>query len=198
MQVAMVLYDGFQLREVSDSLDVFHEANRLCGQPFYEPKLLGPSCESVIASSGAALATTDCYSCATRAFDVVIVPGSLLNQTAHNDRAAVEWLRHAGPATPRLASLSGGALLIARAGLADRRWLATHRRHVRRLADEYPSAHVFASEVCLKDRNLYSSGSERAGLHLCLALVREDLGAAAANQIGASLGLPRPATAHSH
>lgn len=195
MLVAMMLYAGFQLLEVSDAMDVFQEANRLSGHTFYEPHLLGPSCESVVASSGAALATAGCYARATSTFDIVMVPGSPLTGTTPDHRKVVEWLRDAGPATPRLASLSGGALLIARAGLAHGRWITTHRHYVRRLADEHPSTHVFASEACLKDGNLYSSGSVRAGLHLALALVREDLGAQTADQIGASLGLHLPAAA---
>jgi transcriptional regulator GlxA family with amidase domain len=190
MQVAMMLYAGFQLLEVSDAMDVFQEANRLRGQTFYEPRLLGPSCGSVFASSGAALATADCYARATGAFDIVMVPGSPLADTTPDHRQVVEWLRHAGATTPRIASLSSGALLVARAGLADKHWITTQRRYVRRLADEYPSTHVFASEACVKDGNLYSSGSARAGLHLALALVREDLGARTADQIGVSLGLP--------
>ncbi|HEV3430820.1 MAG TPA: DJ-1/PfpI family protein [Paraburkholderia sp.] len=197
MLVAMMLYAGFQLLEVSDSMDVFHEANRWCGQTFYEPQLLGPSCESVIASSGAAVGTTGCYASATGAFDIVVVPGSPPGGPTPDQHKIVEWLRNAGPATPRLASLSGGALLIARAGLARQRWLTTHERYVKRLAAEYPATHVFASEACLKDGNLYSSGSARAGLHLALALVREDLGAQAAGHIAGSLGLQMPAAAPS-
>ncbi|MBB3260088.1 transcriptional regulator GlxA family with amidase domain [Paraburkholderia bannensis] len=189
MQVAMMLYAGFQLLEVSDAMDVFHEANRLHEQAFYEPHLLGPSCGNVLASSGAALATADCYAHATSAFDIVVVPGSPLAEMTPDRRQVVEWLRHAGAATPRIASLSGGALLVARAGLADRHWITTDRRYVKRLADEFPSTHAFASEACLKDGKLYSSGSARAGLHLALALVREDLGAQTADRIGASLGL---------
>jgi transcriptional regulator GlxA family with amidase domain len=189
MLVAMMLYAGFQLLEVSDAMDVFQAANRLRGQTIYEPHLLGPSCESVVASSGAALATAGCYSRATSAFDIVMVPGSPLAGTTPDHLKVVEWLRDVGAATPRLASLTGGALLIARAGLADERWITTNRRYVSRLASESPSTHVFASEACLKDGNLYSSGSARAGLHLALALVREDLGTQAANEIGASLGV---------
>ncbi|WP_321889294.1 DJ-1/PfpI family protein [Paraburkholderia bannensis] len=189
MQIAMLLYAGFRLLDVGDSLEVFELANRLCGRTFYETKLLGPHCGTVVAASGVALATTACYSRAASAFDIVMVPGSRLDHTKHDNRMAVDWLRDTGAATPRLASVSSGAHLIARAGLANGRWLATHPHDVRRLSDEHPSAYVLAIEGCLKDGNLYSSGSERAGLHLAVALVREDLGPEAADRIGTSLGL---------
>jgi transcriptional regulator GlxA family with amidase domain len=40
MRVAMMLYAGFQMLEVSGPMDVFHEANRLCGGTLYEHHLI--------------------------------------------------------------------------------------------------------------------------------------------------------------
>ena len=43
MHVAMMLYAGFRLLEVTGPMEVFHEANRLCGATMYEQHLVGPS-----------------------------------------------------------------------------------------------------------------------------------------------------------
>ena len=187
MRVAMMLYAGFQLLEVSGPMDVFHEANRLYGGAFYEPHLVGTSPGPVVSSSGTAVGTTECLFETSTPFDVVVVPGSPAISPAREHRELVAWLSEAGPTTRRLASISNGAFLLARAGLADRRWLTTHWRDAHRLAAEYPLVHVISNPGCMKDGNLYSSGGASAGIHLALSIVREDLGESAVGTIARTL-----------
>ncbi|WP_233888385.1 AraC family transcriptional regulator [Paraburkholderia flagellata] len=187
MRVAMMLYAGFQLLEVSGPMDVFHEANRLYGSAFYEPHLVGTSPGPVVSSCGTAVGTTECLFETSTPFDVVVVPGSPASSPAREHRELVAWLSDAGPTTRRLASISNGAFLLARAGLADRRWLTTHWRDARRLAAEYPLVHVMSNPGCLKDGNLYSAGGASAGIQLALSIVREDLGERAVGTIARTL-----------
>lgn len=190
MRVAMMLYAGFQLLELSGPLDVFHEANRLYGGAVYEPDLVGPSPGSVVSSNGTAVGTTACLSDTRPPFDIVVVPGSAVVSSAREHHELVDWLSNAGPKAHRLACISNGAFLLARAGLVDRRWLTTHWRDAQRLAAEYPLVHVMSNPGCLKDGNLYSSGGASAGIPLALSLVREDLGQHAAAAIAAALLTP--------
>lgn len=191
MRVAMMLYAGFQLLEVSGPMDVFHEANRLYGSAFYEPHLVGTSPGPVLSSSGTAVGTTECLFETRMPFDVVVVPGSPGVSPAREHRELVAWLSDAGPTTRRLACISNGAFLLARAGLANRRWLTTHWRDAHRLAAEYPLVHVMSNPGCLKDGNLYSSGGASAGIPLALSIVQEDLGESAVGTIARTL-LMRP------
>ncbi|MEX3952118.1 AraC family transcriptional regulator [Paraburkholderia sp. EG287B] len=187
MRVAMMLYAGFQLLEVSGPMDVFHEANRLYGGAFYEPHLVGTSPGPVPSSNGTAVGTTECLFETRPSFDVVVVPGSPVVSSSSEHRELVTWLGDAGPGTQRLACISNGAFLVARAGVADRRWLTTHWRDAQRLAAEHPRVHVMSNPGCLKDGNLYSSGGASAGIHLALSVVREDLGESAAGTIARTL-----------
>ncbi|MGO4333147.1 AraC family transcriptional regulator [Cupriavidus sp. 2TAF22] len=191
MRVAMMLYAGFQLLDVTGPMDVFHEANCLCGGTFYEQHLVGPSPGSVACSNGVAVGTTECVSDVRAPFDIIVVPGSPLIGLRHGQREVVDWLSDAGRRAGRLASVCNGAFLLARAGLADHRWLTTHWRDAQRLATEHPLVHVMTNLSCLKDRNLYSSGGVSAGVHLALALVREDLGEDVARTIATALLTPR-------
>jgi transcriptional regulator GlxA family with amidase domain len=189
MRVAMMLYAGFQLLEVSGPMDVFHEANRLYGGTFYEQHLVGPSPGPVLSSNGTTVGTTECLADTRTPFDIVMVPGSPVPGAAHEHRALVAWLSKAGPTTQRLACISSGALLVARAGLANGRWLTTHWREARRLAARHPSLRVIASPGSLRDGKLYSSGGAGAGIHLALALVKEDLGEKVASNIAGALAI---------
>src|SRR5579864_3614545 len=150
MHVAMMLYAGFRLLEVTGPMDVFHEANRLCGATLYEQHLVGPSPGPVLCSNGIAVGTTECLSDAHASFDIVVVPGSPVIGTGREHRELVNWLSDAGRRVRRLASVSNGAFLIARAGLADHRALTTHWRDAERLSAAFPLVHVMGHQKYLK------------------------------------------------
>jgi transcriptional regulator GlxA family with amidase domain len=120
--------------------------------------------------------TTECLSDVLTPFDIVVVPGSPVVGPSLEHAALVNWLGGAGRSARKLASVSNGAFLLARAGLADRRRVTTHSRDAQRLASENPLVHVVTHKGYLKDRNLYSSSGVDAGIHLALSLVKEDLG----------------------
>ena len=189
MHVAMMLYAGFRLLEVTGPMDVFHEANRLCGATMYEQHLVGPSPGPVLCSNGAAVGTTECLLDLDTSFDIVVVPGSPVVGPRREHRELVDWLSDAGRSVRRLASVSNGASLIARAGLADHRALTTHWRDAKRLSTEYPLVHVLSNQKMLKDGNLYSSCGVSDGIQVALALVREDLGEEFARSVKRSLSM---------
>jgi transcriptional regulator GlxA family with amidase domain len=62
------------------------------------------------------------------------------------------------------ASVSNGAFLIARAGLADHRSLTPYWRDAPRLSAEYPLVRVMSKQSSLKDGNLYSSRGVSDGI----------------------------------
>lgn len=87
-------------------------------------------------------------------------------------RAAVDWLgRTFDPARHRLASVCGGALLAARAGLLDGRACTTHHALVERLAREAPAARVLENRVFVQDGPVATSAGITAGIDLALHLV---------------------------
>jgi transcriptional regulator GlxA family with amidase domain len=187
MQVAMMLYAGFRLLEVTGPMDVFHEANRLCGATLYEQHLVGPIPGPVACSNGVVVGTTESLLNVRSSFDIVVVPGTPVVGAEPEHRELVDWLSDAGRRVGRLASVSNGAFLIARAGLADHRALTTHWRDAQRLSAEFPLVHVLSHQRYLKDGNLYSSRGVSDGIQVALALVKEDLGEEAARSITQSL-----------
>ncbi|CAE6779178.1 AraC family transcriptional regulator [Paraburkholderia domus] len=191
MHVAITLYAGFRLLEVTGPMDVFHEANRLGGKMLYEQHLVGASPGPVMCSSGVAVGTTQCLADAHTSFDIVVVPGSAVISQGREHRELVDWLSDAGRKVRRLASVSNGALLIARAGLADHRSLSTHWHDAQRLSTEYPLVRVMSNQGFLKDGSLYSSRGVSDGIQMALGLVREDLGEEFVRSITKSLSRRR-------
>jgi transcriptional regulator GlxA family with amidase domain len=141
----MMVYAGFQLLEVSCPMDVFQEANRVCGAAFYEQHVVGPRPGPVMCSNGTAVGTTACLRDLQTPFDIVMVPGSPAMGSEREHRELVDWLTNAGRSARKIASVSNGAFLVARAGLANHRWLTTRERDAQRLASDYPLVHVVSS-----------------------------------------------------
>lgn len=191
MQVAMMLYEGFRLLDVTGPMDVFHEANRLRGATLYEQHLVGPSPEPVACSNGVAVDTTESLADVRTSFDIVVVPGSPAVGQAPQHLDLVDWLRDTRSNVQRFASVSNGAFLIARAGLADHRALTTHWRDAQRLSTEFPLVHVISHQRYLKDGNLHSARGVSDVIRLALALVREDLGDAFARRVTQSMSRQR-------
>lgn len=170
MHVAMMLYEGFRLLDVTGPMDVFHEANRLCGGVCYEQHLLGPSAEPVVCSNGVAVGTTACRRDTCLSFDIVVMPGSSISHAGCEPRELMDWLNDVGRTVRRLVSVSNGFLLIERAGLADHRTLTGHWHDMQGRAVEFSSVHGVID-----------------GIQTALALVREDLGNEFARSIAKSL-----------
>jgi transcriptional regulator GlxA family with amidase domain len=191
MHVAMMLYAGFRLLEVTGPMDVFHEANRLGGAALYEQHLVGASPGPVRCSNGVAVGTTECLLDRHPSFDIVVVPGAPVVGSDREHHELVDWLSDTGRSVARLASVSNGAFLIARAGLADHRSMTTHWRDAPRLSAEYPLVHVMGDRGYVRDGNLYSSCGVSDGIEVALALVREDLGDEFASRIATSLSRQR-------
>jgi len=191
MQVAIMLYAGFRLLEVTGPMEVFHAANRLCGSTLYDQHLVGPSPGPVLCSNGVAVGTTESLTDMRTSFDIVVVPGSQVVGSSFEHSELVDWLSDAGRSVRKLASVSNGAFLVARAGLAYHRTLTVNWRHAQRLSAEYPLVHVMSDQHCLKDGNLYSSCGVSDGMQLALGLVREDLGEDCARNIAKSLSRQR-------
>jgi transcriptional regulator GlxA family with amidase domain len=187
----MMLYAGFRLLEVTGPMEVFHEANRLGGAALYEQHLVGASPGSVLCSNGVAVGATESLSQTRNAFDIVVVPGSQIISSSPEHGELVDWLSEAGRSVSKLASVSTGAFLVARTGLADHHTLTVNWRHAPRLTAEYPLVRVLSDQRCLKDGNLYSSCGFSDGMQLALALVREDHGKDFARSIAESLSRQR-------
>jgi hypothetical protein len=85
-------------------MDVFHEANRMCGAMLNEQHLVAPSPGPVLCSNGVAVGTTECLPDVRTLFDTAVVPGGPLIGSGREHHQLVDSLRVAGRSVQRLAS----------------------------------------------------------------------------------------------
>ena len=104
--------------------------------------------------------------------DIIIVPGGPGSRKDNLPLHVMEFLRKASDTAEVIASVSTGAFILARTGLADGHRMTTHASHLETLAKAYPTIKVMrGSRVVSSGKTIMSSGGISAGLDLALAII---------------------------
>jgi transcriptional regulator GlxA family with amidase domain len=109
----------------------------------------------------------------------IVVPG-IRQPTMPISDEVVAALRRAAAGGARIASICTGAFVLAAAGLLDGVRATTHWRAARELAALYPRVAVDPNVLYVDHGRILTSAGATAGIDLCLHMVRQDYGAAAA------------------
>jgi transcriptional regulator GlxA family with amidase domain len=109
----------------------------------------------------------------------IIVPG-IRQPTMPIGEDVVAALQRAAAGGSRIASICTGAFVLAAAGLLDGLRATTHWRAARELAALYPRVTVDPNVLYIDHGKILTSAGATAGIDLCLHMVRQDYGAAAA------------------
>jgi transcriptional regulator GlxA family with amidase domain len=114
--------------------------------------------------------------------DTVVVPG-YFPLDGEPPAAVLDALRAAAERGARVASVCIGAFALAAAGLLDGRTATTHWEHAGDLAARYPAVRVRPDVLYVDEGQVLTSAGVAAGIDLCLHMVRNDHGAAAAGEV---------------
>lgn len=178
-RIGLLGFDKVTALDLVGPADVFAAAvdlERKAGRAApYEIVTLGVMGPSFTAGSGIKM-QADTTLAAARELDTLIVPGGEgLRVPAVNTRAAIWVKAHAG-SIRRVASVCTGIYALAPTGLLDGRRVTTHWEYADAVALKFPRLRVEPNAIFVKDGKFYTSAGVTAGIDLCLALVREDLG----------------------
>ncbi len=104
--------------------------------------------------------------------DIIIVPGGPTSRKDNLPLHIMEFLRKASDTAEVIASVSTGAFILARTGLAEGHRITTHASHLETLAKGYPGIKVVkGSRVVSSGKAIMSSAGISAGLDLALAII---------------------------
>ncbi|MDU8942200.1 GlxA family transcriptional regulator [Rhodophyticola sp. MJ-SS7] len=105
---------------------------------------------------------------------LVVVAGG--DPFAFQEPALFRWLRQAARAGVRIGGVSGGPVVLARAGLLAGRRLTVHWEHAAGLAERYPDL-IIERRLFVVDRDRMTCGGGTAPLDMMHALIAERQGA---------------------
>ena len=175
--------------ELFSLLEVFHEANRLCGGgQVYDVRLVSSSfSRNVGTCTGTAIQTDAVYLDCNEVADTLLLSGSEWPHACAQDDAFVSWLRAQGRTSRRMGSVHTGTLMFASAGLLNGRRATTHWQWCEELQNINASISVERDVIYVRHGQFYTSAGATAGIDLALALVEEDLGTTIACKIAQML-----------
>ncbi len=182
-KVVIVVMTGNMLLDFAGPSDVFSNADN-CLQASglaegYEVLIAAPTTDRTVrASTGVEIRCPYHVRQIALPIDTLIIAG---NDFRGSSAAALEdfyeWLALISAAnTRRIASVCGGAFVLAKAGLLEGKRATTHWELSEKLKREYPSIQVNANHLFTNDGNVYTSAGVSSGIDLSLALVEEDFG----------------------
>ena len=185
--VAAVIDDELSLFEFAVACEVFGIDRVAEGLPGLEFSVCSPRPGPVRTLNGFDLVAQHRLAPLARA-DLIVVPTCGVDYVPPPE--LVDALHAAVRRGARVASLCSGAFVLAAAGLLDGRRATTHWRHADELAQRFPAIDVVPDVLFVQDGPIYTSAGTAAGIDLCLHLVRESHGQAAATGIARRMVVP--------
>ena len=167
--VAVVLFDGFELLDVFGPLEVFGIA-----RDHFSITLVGPDGNAVRSAQGPAVEVDAAYADPPGP-DIVLVPGGMGTRTLVEDDAFLSWLRAWAAPARLVTSVCTGAGLLARAGLLDGYRATGNKRSFAWVTAQGPEVTWVPEARWVHDRDRWTSSGVAAGIDMALALVG-DLG----------------------
>ncbi len=187
-RVAVLAYDGLCTFEFGVACDVFGLARPEMGHDWYRYAVCGIE-PGPLRAAGGLTVSADHGLEVLEAADLVVVPGWRGLDAAVPD-TLIAALRAAHARGARMMSLCSGVVVLAAAGLLDGRRATTHWRYAAEIARRHPAILVDPDVLYVDGGDVLTAAGSAAGIDLCLHVVREDFGPAAANAVARRLVVP--------
>jgi transcriptional regulator GlxA family with amidase domain len=175
--ITFVIFDGFQLLDLSGPMTVFEIASRFVPGA-YRITTTAVSDGAIVASSGLIVVSEP----PGDACDTLMIVGGEGTRNGVDDPALLALVCGLARDARRVTSVCSGALVLAAAGLLDGRKATTHWRRAADLA-RYTGVTVVPDRIFVADSHVWTSAGITAGIDLALALVAADLGPAVAAKV---------------
>jgi transcriptional regulator GlxA family with amidase domain len=179
--LGLLLIDGFALMSYASVIEPFRAANALAGTDLYEWLHVTVDGRPARASNGASVIADrkvgDALECDTLFVFAAGDPASFA------DAATFAWLRKLAVAGTRLAGVSGGPFLLARAGLLEGYRATIHWDHQLAFLEQFPTV-AFEPALYVVDRRRLTCAGGTAGLDLAIELIDREQGHDLATRVG--------------
>lgn len=187
-RVVVLAYDGLCTFEFGITVEIFALPRPEMGEDWYRFAVAGLEPGPFQAMGGIRLIPEGGPEMLDSA-DMIIIPGWRGIDAPVPD-SLCRALCQASARGCRILSICSGAFVLAAAGLLNGRRATTHWRYTTALQERYPQLTVVEDVLYIADSSIMTSAGSAAGIDLCLHVVREDYGEAAANSVARRLVMP--------
>lgn len=173
-KIGFLLVDGFAMMSYASASEPLRAANLLAGKTMYEVHHIPVSGAGSTSSNGATIKASAQVG-ETVDFDLLLVFAGG-NPFEFKDDKVFQWLRHLSLRGVLLGGISGGSVILALAGVMQKRRMTVHWEHVRALTAMWPDLIVERSLYVL-DRDRLTCAGGTAPLDMMHAMITKHHGA---------------------
>ncbi|MFG6403079.1 MULTISPECIES: GlxA family transcriptional regulator [unclassified Microbacterium] len=187
--VAVIVQSGFSPFEFGLACEAFGLDRSDDGIEPFDFRIVTPAPGVIDSSMGFSVNVEHDLTFADEA-DLVIVTPIPRARWASVDTRVAGVVRRAADRGAWLLSVCSGSFVLAAAGVLDGRRATTHWMYAEIMATMYPSIEVDPDVLYVQDERIITSAGTAAGIDACLHLLRQELGAEAANTIARRMVVP--------
>ncbi|VAX04418.1 Transcriptional regulator, AraC family [hydrothermal vent metagenome] len=180
-KIAFILFDQFQILDVSGPAQIFSSVNDIAEKAFYEIDYYtanGGPCRS---TCGMIMETRRLREYSSS--HSLIISGGQGTKTAAEDPTLIHFLKQEAHKVDRLISICTGAYILSEAGLLDGKRVTTHWAYADQLQKKNPKLSVEPDALYIRQGNVITSAGVTAGMDLALSLIEEDMGKEMAREV---------------
>lgn len=171
-KVGVLPIPGFALMSYACTVEPFRAANLLSGQTLYDITHFGDA-EAAESSGGASISASHRIGSTPQLDLLLVVAGG--DPVRFADKASLAWLGRMARRGVRLGGVSGGPVILAKAGLMQGRRMTVHWEHAAALAEIEPGL-LIEKSIYVADRDRITCGGGTAPLDMAHALISEHHG----------------------
>ncbi|MBL0935742.1 MAG: GlxA family transcriptional regulator [Rhizobiaceae bacterium] len=173
LTVTFLVLPGCSLMCVASAIDPLRAANRVCGRPVFDWRVVSLDGAPPQTTSGLPIAVSGAFD-AGRAGDFVIAIGGFGSRGALSGPELAAFKRAAGAARA-VGGIEAGTWVLGHAGLLDGRAATTHWEDLEDFAAAFPEADIRPDRYVI-DGPVVTAGGASPGFDLMLHLIRSRLG----------------------
>ncbi|WP_166319674.1 helix-turn-helix domain-containing protein [Microbacterium excoecariae] len=187
--VACIAQEGLAPFEFGVACEAFGLDRSAQGLPVFDFRVVTPVPGRIGTDFGFSLLVDEDLAFADVA-DVVVVAATPRAFWGGQDPRVRDVVRRAVARGAWVLSVCSGAFTLADAGVLDGRRATTHWMHADRLATMYPTIEVDPDVLYVQEGRIITSAGTAAGIDASLHLLRQEIGAEAANEIARRMVVP--------
>jgi transcriptional regulator GlxA family with amidase domain len=188
--VAILVFDGVEVLDFTGPFEVFSRTRLSPGVESRRSDETAPFRVFTVAKNDGLITTTGelrvvpRYSFQTAPMiDLLLVPGGYGTRALLNDHETLDWIRATAARAKKVTSVCTGSLLLAQAGLLDRRRATTHwgaLNLLQQISDSREAGISVQHGVRFVDDGVITSAGVSAGIDMALHVVQQICGASVA------------------
>jgi transcriptional regulator GlxA family with amidase domain len=175
-RILFVVFDQFELLDLSGPSSVFNAAKILLEHPVYSIHTLSTVGGLVCSRTGIEVNSQPLEGISVCSTDTILVVGGAKQAISEVslDQNLRAWLVINSSKAERVGSICSGALVLAANGLLDAKKATTHWADLAQLAQDYPNVEVQQDALYCEDGNIWTSAGVTTGIDMALAMVGKD------------------------